>query len=176
MSQSFGLFLRHQAWISQNDRWTFSDLNPLYTLYTHDWWQLVLELSREPQGFRKHSEITWFMNYKVYTDLRFTCRRWYTISDIEDIHLASITMTMVSQITSVSIVYLTFWFRRRSKKTSKLHVTGLCEGNSPVTGEFPAQRASNTENVSIWCRHHESLLIIWTPGLSYVDLSQWKRR
>ena len=29
-------------------------------------------------------------------------------------------------------------FRRRSKKTSKLHVTGLCEGNSPVTGEFSA--------------------------------------
>ena len=31
-------------------------------------------------------------------------------------------------------------FRRRSKKTSKLCVTGLCAGNSPVTGEFPAQR------------------------------------
>ena len=29
-------------------------------------------------------------------------------------------------------------FRRRSKKTSKLRVTGLCEGNSPGTGEFPA--------------------------------------
>ena len=29
------------------------------------------------------------------------------------------------------------------KKTSKLRVTSLCEGNSPVTGEFPAQRASN---------------------------------
>ena len=41
-------------------------------------------------------------------------------------------------------------FRRRSKKTSKLRVTDLCDGNSPVTGEFPAQRASNTENVSIW--------------------------
>ena len=27
--------------------------------------------------------------------------------------------------------------RRRSKKTSKLRVTGLCAGNSPVTGEFP---------------------------------------
>ena len=40
-------------------------------------------------------------------------------------------------------------FRCRSKKTSKLRVTGLCEGNSPVTGEFPAQRASNAENVSI---------------------------
>ena len=31
-------------------------------------------------------------------------------------------------------------FRRRSKKTSKLHVTGLGAGKSPVTGEFPAQR------------------------------------
>ena len=45
-------------------------------------------------------------------------------------------------------------FRRRSKKTSKLQVTGLCVGNSPVTGEFPAQMASNAENVSIWWRLH----------------------
>ena len=36
-------------------------------------------------------------------------------------------------------------FRRRSKKTSKLHVTGLCEGNPPVTGEFPSQGASNMD-------------------------------
>ena len=35
-----------------------------------------------------------------------------------------------------------------------LRVTGLCAGNSPVTGEFPAQMASNAENVSIWWRHH----------------------
>ena len=28
-------------------------------------------------------------------------------------------------------------FRRRPKKTPKLHVTRLCEGNSPMTGEFP---------------------------------------
>ena len=38
-------------------------------------------------------------------------------------------------------------FRRRSKEISKLRVTGLCEGNSPVAGEFPAQKASNAENV-----------------------------
>ena len=41
-------------------------------------------------------------------------------------------------------------FRRRSKKTSKLRVTGLYAGNSPVTVEFPAQMASNAENISIW--------------------------
>ena len=45
-------------------------------------------------------------------------------------------------------------FRRRSKNTSKLGVTGLCAGNSPGTGEFPAQMASYAENVSIWWRHH----------------------
>ena len=36
-------------------------------------------------------------------------------------------------------------FGRRSKKTSKLCVTGLCVGNSPGTDEFPAQMASNAE-------------------------------
>ena len=45
------------------------------------------------------------------------------------------------------------WFRRRSKKTSKLRVTGLCAGNSPGTGEFPAQMASNAEKGFIWWRH-----------------------
>ena len=45
-------------------------------------------------------------------------------------------------------------FGCRSKKTSKLRVTGLCAGNSTETGEFPAQMASDAENVSIWWRHH----------------------
>ena len=45
-------------------------------------------------------------------------------------------------------------FRRRSMKASKLRVTVLCAANWPVTGEIPAQRANNAENVSIWWRHH----------------------
>ena len=45
-------------------------------------------------------------------------------------------------------------FKRRSKKTLKLHVTGVCMGNSRGTGDFPAQRTSNVENASIWWRHH----------------------
>ena len=49
-------------------------------------------------------------------------------------------------------------FRRRSKKTSKLRVTGLCAGTSPGTGEFSAQMASNAENVSIWWRHQAVIL------------------
>ena len=49
---------------------------------------------------------------------------------------------MASQITSNTIVYSTVYSRRRS---STPHVIGLCEGNSPVTGEFPAQMASNAK-------------------------------
>ena len=30
-------------------------------------------------------------------------------------------------------------------------------GLAPVAGEFPAQRASNADNVSIWWRHHPSM-------------------
>ena len=59
---------------------------------------------------------------------------------------------IASQITGVSNVCSAVC--SAAKKTSKLSVTGICEGNSPVTGEFPAQRASNVENVSIWWRHH----------------------
>ena len=55
----------------------------------------------------------------------------------------------------------------RSKKTSKLRVTGLCAGNSPVADEFPAQRAGDAENVSIWWRYHESVIsrCAWHTGV-----------
>ena len=49
-------------------------------------------------------------------------------------------------------------FRHKSKKIPKLRVTSLCEENSPLTGEFPTQRTSYVENVSIWWRNHDSLI------------------
>ena len=65
---------------------------------------------------------------------------------------------MVSQIASLTIVCSAVYSMRRWQKTSKLRVSGLCAGTSPVTGEFPAQRASNAANVSIWWRHHVKYL------------------
>ena len=71
-------------------------------------------------------------------------------------HYSDVTMgVMASQISSVSINLLNRLFRHKSKKTSKLRVTGICEGNSSVTGDFPAQRASNVKTFSIWWRHPE---------------------
>ena len=70
-------------------------------------------------------------------------------------------------------------FRLRLKKTPTLQVTGLCEGYSLVTGEFPTQRASNAEDVSICLRHHAPwltgdnvnsimLLIFFRPAGGYI--------
>ena len=55
---------------------------------------------------------------------------------------------IASQITSLNIVYSTIYSDADQRK-QKLRATGLCVGNSPGTGEFPAQMASNVENVSI---------------------------
>ena len=51
---------------------------------------------------------------------------------------------------------LNLLFGRRSKKTSKLRVSGLCGGihRSPVNS--PPQRTSNADNVPIRWRHHVS--------------------
>ena len=73
-------------------------------------------------------------------------------------------------------------FRWRSKKTSKLRVTGLWWWNWPVTGEFPAQMASNAENVSIWWRHHvlsgflcaeNHFLILSAPVTTRIIITRW---
>ena len=66
-------------------------------------------------------------------------------------------------------------FKYRSKKSSKRRATGLCAGNSPVTGEFPAQRASSAENDSIWWRGSCGLLSCWYelhPGICARILQQ----
>ena len=91
---------------------------------------------------------------------------------------------------------LTRLFRHRSKIPSKLGVTGLCVGNLPVNREFPAQRASNAENVFLfddvimmWLYHQimfcmgqlcDSVMILYPFShhweFVYVDLSRyaWK--
>ena len=66
-------------------------------------------------------------------------------------------------------------FKRRSQKTSKLRVTGLCVGNSPGTGEIPTQRASDAENVSISWHHHVLITcMIWNIQISPSNLVKWK--
>ena len=73
-------------------------------------------------------------------------------------HYNNVIMSaMASQITSLTIacsfVNSVADQRKHQRSASLAFVRGT--GNSPVTGEFPAQMASNTKNLSIWWRHHE---------------------
>ena len=76
----------------------------------------------------------------------FFCSKYYR-SHYNDVIMSS----TASQITSLMTVYPTVYSGADQRKHQS---TGLCAGNSPATGEFPAQRASNAENVFIWWRHH----------------------
>ena len=62
-------------------------------------------------------------------------------------------------------------FRRISKKTSKLRVTGLCEGNPPVIDGFPSQRISKL-------KMFPSMTSSWYPGMKVIRDSsglKWTR-
>ena len=63
----------------------------------------------------------------------FIQRIWYTINPIRWRHNERGDVSNHQRLDGL----LNRLFRCRSKKASKLHVTGLCEGNSPVAGEFP---------------------------------------
>ena len=69
-----------------------------------------------------------------------------------------IMSVMASQITSLTISYLNVYSSADQRKHQSVASLAFVRGNSPVTGEFRAQRASNAETVSIWWRHHVVLL------------------
>ena len=101
----------------------------------------------------KYAQGLWF--------IVFYCGFWYR--SISQVFFKITTLILMTTVTSLwrhnghdgvsnhqpHDCLLNCLFSRRSKQTSKLRVTGLCAGNSPGTGEFPAQMASNAENVSI---------------------------
>ena len=60
------------------------------------------------------------------------------------VHCSDVIISaMASQITGVLIVCSTLCSGANQTKTSKLRLTGLCEGNPPVNSGFPSQMASN---------------------------------
>ena len=73
-------------------------------------------------------------------------------------HCSDVIMgATASQITSFMIVHSTVYSNADQRKHQRSE--WLAFVREPVTGEFPAQRASNAENVSIWWRHHENVAV-----------------
>ena len=86
---------------------------------------------------------------------------WYfSFMEYFSFHNSDVIMSaMASQITDVPSVYLTVYLGadhrkhqssaslRRSEKTSKLRVTGLFEGNSPMAGKYPTHKGPVTRKM-----------------------------
>ena len=70
-------------------------------------------------------------------------------------HSDVIMGAMASQTTSLTIVYSTVYSGADQEENIKAPRHWPLCGEVTVTGEFPTQRASNAENVSVWWRHHE---------------------
>ena len=71
-----------------------------------------------------------------------------------------IMTTMASQITSLMAIYSTVYSDADKKNIKAPRYWPLC-GEFTGAGEFPAQRASYTENFSIWWRHHDEPKPYW---------------
>ena len=82
---------------------------------------------------------------------KFTqCRR----QNVSQFHYNDVIISaMASQIASLTIVYSSVYSGADQRKLQSSASLAFNVGNSPVTGEFPTQRASNAENVSIWWCH-----------------------
>ena len=78
---------------------------------------------------------------------------------------------MAYQITSLTIVYSTVYSGADQRKKIKAprHLP-LCE-EFTVTSEFPAQIASNAENVSIWWRNHVYSVALFLSSLALCVLA-----
>ena len=61
-------------------------------------------------------------------------------------HYSHVIMNAVASQTLASRLFAQPMFGRRSRKASKLRITGLCKGNPPVTGGFP-QKGSVTRKM-----------------------------
>ena len=128
-------------------RYRHSTISASRKLTVSSTWHDFIELDRRLLLFRV------YLQNSVPYQKRFLLNQKASLTLKNPWHYNNVIMgTIASQITSLMIVYSTLCSDadQRKKKTSKLRVTGHC-----VTDEFPAQMASNAENVTIWWRHHD---------------------
>ena len=76
------------------------------------------------------------------------------VSHDHPVHYCDVIMgAIASQITSLTIFYLTIHSGADQRKHQSSASLAFFAENSPVTGKFPVQMDNNAENVSIWWRH-----------------------
>ena len=80
--------------------------------------------------------------------------------------------TMTYQITSLTVVYSIVYSGAGQSKHQSSASLAFVRGIHR-TGEFPAQRTSNAENVSIWWRHHENSYAYWQDNKQWLNIGSY---
>ena len=116
------------------------------SLLNYSWWLNCADRSTDP-------------NNKIIADpnsglQRVNYKGYNSFGVVHCNNIDVIMTTMASQITSLTVVYSTVYSDADKKKPIKAPRHWPLCGEFTGTGEFPAQRGSYAQNVSIWRRHH----------------------
>ena len=124
---------------------------------TFQLYHIVGPISHFMQWFQCHRSAAWLpqSRWKCPNTIRITKKR-DTPPNVQTIHYSDVIMGAMAIESPASPLSTQPFIQKQ--KISKLRVTGLCAGNSPVTSELSAQMASSAENVPIWLRHHAKIL------------------
>ena len=134
--------------------------------YQAKWWPVRIRSIYIRQGclalINQYNNMTLVMVQGYDIRVHEACYKEVSFHFVKEIlmHYSDVIMSVMASNHQPHDCLLKRLFRPRSKKTSKLRLTGLCDRNSPVTGEFPTQRASKVENVSFWWHHH-GIICLW---------------
>ena len=149
---TFPCSLVQKLMIAQNPIWRPAAILDLWHFLGSDWWGFLGCGYWGTKGMKSAEKpfCAIFFHLELYFD-------WAT-TEILLSNLGSITIYNIQEICTVSLVYSSIstdlcisWWRNQMETFSAL--LALCVGNSPVTGEFPAQRPV-TRNLDVFLDLH----------------------
>ena len=106
-------------------------------------------------------------NLPIKWDFMVLCASMWLPNILSRLNYNDLIMrAMASQIISLTVVYQT-----QIKENIKAPRHWPLRGEFTGTGEFPAQRASNAESVSIWWRHEWNYNVVTAPEWNMTRVS-----
>ena len=111
--------------------------------------------------------MSWCLNIKIMFVLGIV-QKWFGVNSLRlslmPVHYIVVIITTMASQSPASRLFTQPFIQTQIKENNKAprQFTG--------TGEFPAQRANNAENVSIWWRHHA-----YCPGISHIFVQDMTR-
>ena len=83
---------------------------------------------------------------------------------IINVHYNDVIMNVMASQFPAARLFIQAFVQAHIKANIKAQVHWPLCGNTPVTGEYPTQRTSNAENISVWWRQHVNRIYIGSTG------------